>query len=230
MENEIASPNRYNEDMEQETPRPIAKLIDVIQSDFADVSNVRVSFPENWEYVDRIETERSLLYIAGFPIERSFTGRDHFHGLGSEVNVNLVFYRLYKFFQPWPIPQVSIEWNAKREQGRVTDIRDKTMQLQPVGQAQVWFGAENAVLWECYLEGNWAGVSSRNTLEKVWRGVERDISARKLYTLPHEPAFAGNYRDFLRSIGYEQDSEYSEWWSKKSEPRRLSISPESRTR
>ena len=90
--------------MEQEPPPTSRKLIDILKAEYPDASEVRVSFPDKWEFIETVKHEHGPIYVAGFPIERAFIGREHFEGLGPETNVNLVFYRLYKFFQPWPLP------------------------------------------------------------------------------------------------------------------------------
>lgn len=141
---------RYNKNVGRERRILLPKLDDVAARDFPHASEIGVSFPEQWEYVETIKTADSRLYIAGFPIEHAFNGREHFEGLLPEINVNLVFYRLYKFFQPWPMPQVTVEWNTSQRHGRVTDLHAGRVHMQPIGQAQAWFGLTHAVLWECY--------------------------------------------------------------------------------
>jgi hypothetical protein len=139
---------------------------------------------------------------------------NHFEGLPAEINVNLVFYRHYKFFQPWPLPQVVVGWNPSQGEGRVIGDRGFKLQLQPVGQAQAWYGLTHAVLWEAYVDetrrvGNW-----QETLVNLWGVVERDLDVPKLFTAPHEPTFIEGYREFLTGMGYGQDRDYPLWWSK----------------
>lgn len=200
--------------MEQERKIGVPKLVEVAARDFSGASGVGVSFPDQWEHVETIKTESSPVYVAGFPIERAFHGREHFEGLPPEINVNLVFYRLYKFFQPWPMPRVTVEWNTRQAQGRVTEVEGFQLRLQPIGQAQAWFGVDNAVLWECYLEESRRSGNGQDILADVWRTVERDVGAPKLFTMPHEPAFMGNYKDYLRKLGYAADPKTDGWWSK----------------
>lgn len=125
-------------------------LVEVARQDFPGASEVLVSFPDQWEFIDVVRHAGGQMYLAGFPIERAFIGREHFEGLPPEINVDLVFYRLYKFFQPWPMPLVIEEWNDREGEGRVIGDRGFKLQLQPVGQSQAWFGLNHAVLWECY--------------------------------------------------------------------------------
>ena len=57
-------------------------------------------------HIETVNQERGPIYVAGFPIERAFIGREDFEGLPAKINVDLVFHRFYKFFQTWPMPQV----------------------------------------------------------------------------------------------------------------------------
>lgn len=201
--------------MERESQPAARKLVDIVARDFPNASRVQMSFSDKWEHVETIESERSSMYIAGFPIERAFSGRHHFGGLPPEINVNLVFYRLYKFFEPWPMPQVTIEWNASQRHGRIKDFNGVNVQLQPMGQAQAWFGVENTVLWECYFEESRRRPGWQEALGHAWQVVEKDVGTAKFFTAPHEPAFPNGYREFLKGMGYAQDREYPVWWSKR---------------
>ena len=40
------------------------------------------------------------------------------------------------------------------------------------------------------------------------------MQADKLFTQPHDPAFAEGYTDFLSDLGYQPDSDFPLWWSK----------------
>lgn len=185
-----------------------------------------MSFPDKWEFVDTVPHEKGPLYVAGFPIERAFVGREHFEGLGPEINVDLVFYRLYKFFQPWPVPRVTMEWDNSQPRGRVKGVQEGNLQMQPVGQAQAWFGVNVAVLWECYLEESRREENDPARLASLWRVIENDVRVRKLYTLPHEPSFAGDYPEFLKGLGYQPAVETQGWWSKTAQQERIAATPE----
>lgn len=209
--------------MEREPPPTPRKLTDVLKEEFPAASDVLVSFPDKWEFIDTIKHEHDSIYLAGFPIERAFNGREHFEGLGPEINVNLVFYRLYKFFQPWPLPRVAVEWKASERHGSVTDMEGWRVQMQPIGQAQAWFGVTHGLVWECYFEesrrfGNW-----QETLAEVWQRVESDVHTPRFFTAPHDPAFQSGYRDFLTRLGYARDAEYPAWWSKSIQPVRTRV-------
>lgn len=212
--------------MEREPHPTSRKLTEVLQEAYPTAAGVRVSFPDKWEFVETVQHQKTKLYVAGFPIERSFTGREHFEGLGPEINVDLVFYRLYKFFRPWPTPQVNIEWNASQRHGTITDFQGWQVQMQPVGQAQAWFGVNAALLWECYLEDSRREENDPERLASLWRVVEKDVRSPKLYTLPHEPSFDGDYPEFLKDLGYQPDADTQGWWSKTVERARTSVTPQ----
>jgi RHS repeat-associated protein len=136
-------------------------------------------------------------------------------GLAPEINVSLVFYRLYKFFQPWPMADVLVNWDAQEGRGRVPGVGDQKVQLRPIGQAQAWFGLTEAVLWEGYFQETRRRRNWQGTLIEAWQTVERDLKVGKIFTLPHEPAFERGYTGFLSRMGYRLDLANPEWWSKK---------------
>lgn len=200
--------------MEQEPQASPLRLIDVVKTKFPEASKVLVSFPDKWEFIDTVKQEQNSIYVAGFPVERAFHGREHFEGLPPEINVNLVFYRLYKFFQPCPTPQVGVDWDSSPHLGRIKDLSGWRLQMQPIGQAQAWFGVDYALLWECYLEKSPRSTNWQETLAELWQRVEQDVNAPTLFTAPHDPAFLEGYPEFLRRLGYAEDADYPFWWRK----------------
>lgn len=121
---------------------------------------------------------------------------------------------MYKFFQPWPTPNVTASWDAATHMGRVAGVENLTVQLQPVGQAQAWFGRTHGVLWECYFHEAGRKSNWQDELAAIWRIVEHDIGAAKFFTHPHDSAFEEGYQDFLRHLGYSPDPDTPAWWSK----------------
>lgn len=209
--------------VKQESGTHISKLAEVAAADFPTAAEIRVSFPEQWQHIATIQAGGRQVYIAGLPIERVHSSRHHFEGLSPEINVSLVFYRHYKFFEPWPVPQVTVEWNAARQEGRVTGLARLDVQLLPIGQAQAWFGVEAAVLWECYFNDSQRSVFGQEALTTIWQTVETDIRASKFFTLPYEPAYEGDYQEYLRRVGYGPDREIYGWWSKTIPDERLLV-------
>ncbi len=191
--------------------------MEVVARDYPTADGILVSFPDQWEFVHSLKSGPGQLYIAAFPRERSQPSRDHFPDLTPEINVSLIFYRLYKFFEPWPTPTVLVDWNERHGRGRVTGISGTRVQLHPIGQAQAWFGLSHAILWECFMHetqrrGNWP-----ETLAEIWQTVERNLQVPKILALPQEPDFGEGYTYFLSRLGYAVDTENPDWWSKQIE-------------
>ncbi len=190
------------------------KLTEAVQKDYPTASEVLVSFPEEWELVELIKKEGIPLYIAAFPPEKEKPRCDQFPGLSLAVNLSLTSYQLYRFFRPWPMPTVIVDWNATAGQGRVVGIADLKVQLRDIGQAQAWYGRDFAVLWESYLYEAARRDQWQELLAEIWRTVETSIGSRKIYTTSHEPTFEEGYTDFLSGLGYAPDAENPRWWSK----------------
>src|SRR3954470_15597551 len=83
------------------------KLVDAVHEDFKGVRDVRVAFPDNWDLVARVgmpDPERLLvrtIYIASDQPERQPRGWEP-GGLPREWNKDFEWYRLFKFYEPWP--------------------------------------------------------------------------------------------------------------------------------
>jgi len=194
---------------------PRLKLTVAASIDYPAASDILVSYPDQWELIHHLRREDTHLYIAAMPPSQEGPRRDNFYGLSPEINVTLTTYRLYRFFQPWPMPSVIASWDETTGTGRVEGQGDLKIQLQPLGQAQAWFGHTFGVLWECYFhetrrrEPNW-----QDELYTIWQTVEQDMGVAKLFTQPHEPTFAEGYTDFLSRLGYAPSLAYPRWWSK----------------
>ena len=89
------------------------------------------------------------------------------------------------------------------------------VQLQPLGQAQVWTGETSGVLWECFFHGTRrGGVNWQEELATFWLVVENDMAVQTIFTQPHEPTFEEGYPDFLSRLGYAPNPDFEWWWSK----------------
>lgn len=200
---------------QEHAPIPLKlKLRTAVAIDYPQASEILVSFPEEWEVVGQIRRENSTLYIAGLPASQEQPRRDRFYGLPAEVNLALTQHRLYRLFLPWPQPSVLVGWDEASGTGRVLKLGDVKVQLQPIGQAQAWFGASVGLIWECYLFEAGRKARWQEELAAFWRAMEGDLGVAKLCTPPHEPTFEEGYTDFLGRLGYAPDPEYSRWWSK----------------
>lgn len=210
--------SRKEEDHSQSESRLLRpKLIQAVAADFPHASEILLEFPDEWLLTAHLAGEPPL-YIGGWTHEERVRS-DHFRHLPQEVNASLTHYTLYRFFEPWPMPSLLVAWNAGTGSGRVIKPTGFNVQMQALGQAQIWHGDTDAVLWECYYyasgreDTGWEG-----RLAQVWQQVENDIGARVFYTLPHEPAWpAGraSYQEFLRRLGYAPASQSLIWWSKR---------------
>ena len=191
------------------------KLTVAVAIDYPEAAEILVSFPDEWELVHQMRRGDTPLYIAAMQPREEEPRRDHFYGLIPEINLELTTYRLYKFFRPWPMPSIIVGWDEIKGTGRVEKVGHLKIQLQPLGQAQAWYGQQFGVIWECYFhetrrqEANW-----QDELQVFWHAVERDIGVANIFTDPHEPTFEEGYTDFLTRLGYAPDRDHPPWWSK----------------
>jgi hypothetical protein len=209
--------------MEKE-PQPVSlreKLIVAAAIDYPTASEIVVSFADQWELVGCFRQqsrfyENTRLYVAALPPSQECTHPNHFIGLPPEINRSLTTYRLYKLFQPWLRPILPIAWDESRGTGRVRAGGSLRVQLQPIGQAQVWSGKNFAVLWEAFLNKvGRQGDAWKADLAQFWYAVEDDLGVNKFFTQPHEPTFDQGYPRFLDHLGYAPDPKFERWWSKR---------------
>ena len=201
--------------MEREPRSRILRLADAASEDYPAASEILVSFPDRWELVQPLSLGYTLLYLAAMPPSQERARRDRFYGLAPEINLELTTYRLYSFFQPWPIPSVIVSWDEATGAGRVEEMGDLKIQLRPIGQAQIWKGQTYGMIWECYFhETRRRNATWQDELYQFWRAVEEDMGVARIFTQPHEPTFEEGYTDFLGHLGYAPDPACPEWWSK----------------
>jgi hypothetical protein len=200
--------------MEKE-PIP-CKLIDVVSADYPDATEILVSFPNEWELVNQIKHRDAKFYMAAMPSRQERPRPDQFHGLSPEINLQLNTYRMYRFFEPWPMPTIIVAWDEDTGECWVEGERDPKVQLNLLGQAQAWLGQKVAVLWEAYLnEATKIRLDlDKNLIYQFWKAVEDDVGVSKIFTQPHELTWEHGYTDFLGEMGYGPDQKYSKWWSK----------------
>ena len=197
------------------------KLTAAVHRAYPRASEILVSFPERWELVETFylpHRERTHpLYVAAMPPERERPTRNHFAGLTPEINLSLASYRLYRFFQPWPMPTLVVDWNSSLGQGRVLGQKEWKVQLQDMGDAQAWTGREYGVLWECFLHSRMReGERQIEPLAQVWQAVEQNMKVKTIFTPDHEPTMEPElYRDFLERMGYAPEPASPRWWRKR---------------
>src|SRR5262245_24140495 len=127
------------------------KLKVVATDDYPAASEILLSFPDKWEWVHSFNWGSNPTYLAAFPASLEPVWRDHFFGLSSEINSSLTRYRLYQLFEPWPQSIFLVAWDEVRNKGHVLGGGHLRVHLQPIGQAQVWYGETYGVTWECYF-------------------------------------------------------------------------------
>ena len=201
--------------MERE-PRSIRQKLTVASAiDYPGAAEIMVSFPGKWELIHKMQRGEIPLYIAAIPVDDEPPRQDRFHDLTAKINLDLTSYRIFKLFQPWPLPSVIASWDEKTGKGQVEGMGALRVHLQPIGQAQAYFGRDFGVLWECYLyeqarkEGDW-----QEKLRTFWQTVEAEMNVAEVFTLAHDPAWEQNYPAFLQGLGYVPDPDFGGWWSK----------------
>ena len=201
--------------MEREPQQHQPLLTEAIAQDYPDADEVLVSFAEKWQFVQRIQAQDTVAYVAAMPPNQELPRDNRFHSLPPEINETLTTYRQYKLFRPWPSPILTVNWHEAAGTGQVESVDSVNVQLQTVGQAQVWKGESIAVLWECYVLGaSLDEASEYEELHQFWQSVEKDISVPHLFTLPYDPAFVEGYTDFLSRLDYVADPMTPGWWRK----------------
>jgi hypothetical protein len=111
--------------------------------------------------------------------------------------------------------QSVVDWDEITQTGRVEKMGDLKIRLDPLGQAQAWYGEQHGFIWECYAHKSWKREATwEEDLMAFWQAVEGDLGSGQIYTEPHEPAFEGDYLEFLRRPGYAPDQSYPRWGSK----------------
>jgi hypothetical protein len=153
-------------------------------------------------------------YTAGLPLSQERPGANNFFGLTAETNRSLVTHRMYKLFEPWPLPIFLVAWDETKGERRVLAGVHPKVQLQPLGQAQAWTLSRFRVLWECYLHKSRRSDTRLEELRQFWRAVETDMGVNKIFTQPHEPTFEEGYAHFLSVLGYAPDQDFSNWGGK----------------
>ena len=91
-------------------------------------------------------------------------------------------------------------------------VGDLKVRLQPVGQAQAWWGEVFGVIWEGYFAEGGRGEDWQAELASFWRAVEQDMGCLEIFTQPREPTWPEGYTGFLSRLGYAPAPGYPDWW------------------
>ncbi len=194
-------------------------LLEAVAEAYPDASEILVSFPDSWELVEVVpstQTDQPALYIASTPVEKERPSTSHFDGVLAEENLEHIYYRQYRFFEPWVMPRVYVNWNAWQGQGTVADHGGAKVQLHDLGDAQIWTGKRKGVLWECLFNSRGQErVHWHEQLAQVWRIVEKDMDVKQVFTPSSDPDYEPEfYQKFLRDLGYAAVLDVPAWWSK----------------
>jgi hypothetical protein len=160
-------------------------------------------FIDEAELIGVLSEGEHHLFLAGYEKEPVRRGSSHeFPFLSPAENTGLHTYRDLRPLLPWPQPVIGVSWNPEKGSGRVVSGPTRAnVIMQPVGQAQVWYGNEVGVLWEAYLHHGYDPL-----LPHLWEQVEKFLASQgvsKMYTLAHDPEYEQEfYTAFLTARGY----------------------------
>lgn len=132
-----------------------------------------------------------------------------FSFLTPEANRGLSRYVQAQVLEPWPQPLIDVAW-PEQGAGVVSKISRVDVLLNPVGDAQLWYGGETGVLWEARF---WQPVKARSDhaalLHRLWELCELYLAERGvrfIYAYDRDPAFESDgYAAFLAARGYDRD-------------------------
>jgi hypothetical protein len=170
--------------------------------------NLLGSFIDEAESLGILESEGFLGFVMAYEVEEGSPSPNRHHFLTSEENRMLRFYRHLRPVEPWPQPVIGVIWNAARGEGRVAGTYRVDVVLKNIGNAQLWWGGEVAVLWEAFFDGRVRNRGDHELLlHRLWLRCEeylKEQGVKRVYTLGRDPVFDDDfYRAFLMARGYE---------------------------
>jgi hypothetical protein len=169
--------------------------------------NLLGSFIDEAESLGVLESEDFLGFIMAYEVEEESPSSNRHHFLTPEENRMLRFYRHLRPVEPWPQPVIGVAWNPQKGEGRVTGTYRVDVVLKSLGNAQLWWGGEVAVLWEAFDERVRLRDDHELLLHRLWEHCEghlKEQGVKRIYTLNHDPVFAPEfYRAFLIRRGYQ---------------------------
>jgi hypothetical protein len=170
--------------------------------------NLLGSFIDEAESLGVLESEDFLCFVMAYEVEEESPSSNRHHFLTPEENRMLRFYRHLRPVEPWPQPIIGVVWDAARGEGRVSGTHRVDVVMKSIGNAQMWWGGEVAVLWEAFFDER---VRHRDDhelfLHQLWEQCEAYLAeqgVKRVYTLGRDPVFDDAfYRAFLVARGYE---------------------------
>lgn len=156
--------------------------------------------------------------VLGYPVEEFQTrDRNYFPYIPPETNLKLSSYRHLTPVMPCPQPIIGVAMVG--DQGTVTGIHSVPVILNKIGNVQVWYGPEVALIFECFLEGQVQQDPSFEVLmNQLWSICEEFLIGQgvsQIYALGREPALDDNwFHGHLERQGYQPVEEGSVTWVK----------------
>jgi hypothetical protein len=156
--------------------------------------------------------------VLGYPEEEfKMRDRNYFPFLPTKVNLKLCKYRHLTPVVPWPQPIIGVAMAGNR--GEVTGIHSTPVMLNKVGNCQFWYGQDEGLIFEAFLEGKVQQDSGFEALmNQLWSICEDFLAAQgvsQIYALGRDPALDDAwFRGHLERRGYQPLSAESVTWLK----------------
>lgn len=157
-----------------------------------------------------LETDSFLAFLMAYEIEEQKASRDHFAFLSVEDNLKINRYCHFRPVEPWPQPIIGVSFSGDRQTGRTTGTHKVDVILNNVGEAQLYWGAGVAVIWEAFVHDRVESIIEFEALmHQLWHLLEQYLHAQgveQVFTDARDPEFEhmGNwYRNFLTGRGYQ---------------------------
>lgn len=132
---------------------------------------------------------------------------DYYPFLQKEDNLKLSHYRHLRPVKPHPQPIVGVSFDQHSEVGSVEGTHRVDVMLNEIGNAQLWWGEDVAVIFEAML---YKSIQQEQEFEAIihqlWTMCEAFLKAQgiqRIYTHNHDPEFDTQwYQGFLERRGY----------------------------
>ena len=130
--------------------------------------------------------------------------------LQPEETAALAHYLQVRPLEPWPQPLVEVNWNSAEATGVSSAIQSVDVLLNPVGNAQLWWGSTTGVIFEAFFEVRTEERPNEfGQLQQLWGQCERYLASkgvREVWTYNRDPRYDDElYKTFLCEQGYVLD-------------------------
>lgn len=175
-------------------------------------------FIEDAMSLGTLHSDEFLGAVLGYPVEEFKTrDRNYFPFLPVEANLKLSSHRHLTPVIPWPQPILGVAMAGDR--GEVTGVHSIPVMLNKVGNAQVWYGKDVGLIFECFLEGQVQQEPSFEILmNQLWSICEEFLMSQgvsQIYALARDPALDDTwFRGHLQRRGYQPIAEGAIAWVK----------------